>query len=123
MHDCIELYINVIHSYCIYIYIVVCTRTLPSSPSSVTGEVGNGIEAVPENSKGLTSREMLKQSAEELVSDINAKRKRDVAMMEGVLTSYGLPFRDHVKRPWFDVEPLFSHGLLWGGVFVEVHSN
>lgn len=48
---------------------------------------------MPVDPNGLTSRELLKQSAEELISDINAKRKRDVVMLEGMLINNVRPYK------------------------------
>ena len=69
--------------------------TTSSSPVREEEPV-DGMKTVLEDARGLTSRELLKQSVEDLVSDINAKRKRDAAMLEG---SSGLPpLSDHVTQ-------------------------
>lgn len=62
--------------------------TLLHSSSSAREKGEDGTKDVLENVKGLTSRDLLKQSVEELVSDINAKRKRDATMLEGQLVRY-----------------------------------
>ena len=75
------------------------TRFAFTSSSSVTEENADGVKAVLENAKGLTSRELLKQSVEEMVSDINAKRKRDAAMLEGMLIRCQSAFMCHSMEP------------------------
>lgn len=75
------------------------TRFAFTSSSSLTEEGTDEAKAVLENAKGLTSRELLKQSVEEMVSDINAKRKRDAAMLEGMLSRCKSAFIYHSMKP------------------------
>ena len=58
----------------------------------MTEEGAGGMNTVVENAKGLTSCELLKQRVEEMVSDVNAKRKRDAAMLEGLSMRYKSAF-------------------------------
>ena len=47
------------------------------------GAVASHVDA--DKLKALTSSELLKSSAQQLVEDINSKRKRDTAVLEGLV--------------------------------------